>query len=353
MRRWTGIFFQRKHHAHQVKRLFAIAFMMVISHQILGQDIHLSQYFFSPQLLSPAEIGNFDARYRLNANYKSQWKQVSRPYSTFAIMGDAHHDSLPKELGLGLTIMNDHTGDSEFNTLSFLLGGSYSYDLTLDGVHSVRGGLQLGFTQIKIDYNALSFNNQYNGVVYDPSLPSGENFARDSRWYFNLNAGLGYTFAPERRKSATFGFAMHNLSAPKQSFYNDTGVKLPLRTSFYINAEWKVFEEIDIIPTIRYMDQATFSETIFGSSVRYILMDERTLYRSVFAGYYGRFSDSGIAMIGFELDDWRFAASYDINVSDLETASRNRGGIELSLQYLMGRTGSRRGFQHKYCPVFL
>lgn len=318
-----------------------------------GQDIHFSQFFFSPQLLSPAEIGNFNADYRLNANQKTQWREVSRPYSTFAVMGDGSLSFTPEEIAFGIAIMNDNSGDSRFNTFSVLIGGSYTYTLPNDDRHKLIGGIQTGLTQIRLNYDDLSFNNQYNGVVYDPNLPTGENFARNTRWYLNLNFGLGYRFDIDTRKSVTAGYAGHNLTSPDQSFFNDTGVNLPFRSSIYVTGEWRINEDLDAMPAFRWMDQSTFTEVILGGAIRYRLIDERSLYRTVFAGYFGRFGDSGIAMIGAEIDAWRLGISYDINVSDLETASRNQGGFEFSLQYLIGRKISNKSFRHKFCPVFL
>lgn len=333
------------------KFIFYIAFILSVN--CGAQDVHLSQFFFSPQYLSPAEIGNNDAQYRLNANQKTQWREVSQPYNTITLMGDGNFEFLPENISAGVYISNDRSGDSKFNTFSFLLGSSYRYELSVDKKHNLRGGVQFGFTQIQIDQDALSFNNQYNGVVYDPNLPSGESIARNARWYLNLNAGLAYNYKPESRKKITFGFASHNLTSPDQSFYNDTGIKLPLRISGYINADWKIAEDFDVMPSIRLMNQGKYNETIFGSALRYVLLNERSLYRSVFIGYYGRISDSGIAMLGFDIDAWRFAASYDINVSDLKTASRNQGGFEFSLQYLFNRKQEGQIFRHKYCPVYL
>lgn len=318
-----------------------------------AQDVHFSQFFFSAQLLNPAEVGNFDAQYRFNANQKTQWRSVSQPYTSFAFMADGHFEFTPKNVGLGMVVLNDRAGDSHFNTFSILVAGSYLHALGKSERHSLRGGLQVGFSQIKIDPNALSFNNQYNGVIYDPSLPSGENLARTSRWYFNLNAGFNYVFKEAARKKIRVGIAGHNLNAPKQSFYNETGVRLPFRLSVYATGEWKISEDLDLMPAVRYMDQATFSEFIFGSGLRYILLHERRLYRAVFAGYYGRVGDSGIAMAGVEIDDWRFAASYDINVSALKPASRNKGGFEFSVRYLFNRYKGTSSFRHRYCPIYL
>ncbi len=316
-----------------------------------AQDIHFSQFFFSPQTTNPAEVGVFNGKYRLNANQKTQWREVSRPYSTFALMGDGHFDFLPEDISLGLIILNDQAGDSRFNTFSIQTAGSYALNLSTE--HSINLGVQVGATQIKISQEDLTFNNQYNGVVFDPNLSSGEDLARLSRWYANLNLGALYEFRYERRKHIRVGLTAHNILAPDQSFYNDTGVNLPLRYSAYVTSEWKITERVDAMPSFRYMSQSTFQEIMLGAALRVRILEERDMYRAVFLGYYGRLADSGIAMGGFELDAWRFAVSYDINMSELDVASRNRGGLEFSLQYIFGRKSESSSFMHKYCPVYL
>ena len=120
-----------------------------------GQDVHFSQFFFSPQLLSPAEIGNVNAEYRLNANQKTQCREVSRPYSSFALMGDGSFDFLPENLSVGAVIMNDNAGDSRFNTFSFLIGGSYLYHIKGDEKHQLSGGLQTGVTPVAYPHLTL------------------------------------------------------------------------------------------------------------------------------------------------------------------------------------------------------
>jgi type IX secretion system PorP/SprF family membrane protein len=336
-----------------MKKQLTVCLVFASCMMLNAQDIHFSQFFFAPQILNPAEIGNFNAAYRSNANQKTQWREVSRPFSTFAISGDGKFQIGKEQIGAGLSIMNDNSGDSRFNTFQFLFGGSYDFDLTDNKEHSLRLGLQMGLTQIKINEDFLNFNNQFNGVAFDPNLPTGENFVRNNRWYFNLNLGGLYTWKLSARKTISAGFASHNITSPDQSFYNDTGVDLPLRNSLYANATWRVHEKIDALPSIRYMSQGSFSEFIIGTAARYELLNEGPLYRAAFLGYYGRFGDSGIAMAGFYIDAWRFALSYDINLSELERASRNQGGFEFSLQYLVNRPSESLNRRHKYCPVFL
>lgn len=333
--------------------IFLVFLGCAVSMCLPAQDIHFSQFFFAPQILNPAEIGNFDAKYRANANQKTQWKQVSKPYNTFAMSADGGFSFLPEAIDVGAVILNDRAGDSRLNTFSLLLGGSYSYQLPGTNNHRLRGGVQVGLSQLSLDDDALNFDNQHNGFFFDSNLPTGERFARNSRWYTNLNLGLTYTYFKAARAEITGGYSLHNLNRPDQSFFNDFGVNLGVRHSLYATSTWAVSGDIDLLPTVRWMSQSTFSEFVIGAAVRYILLDERSLYRTLFAGYFGRINDSGIAMVGMEIDAWRFAASYDINLSDLEVASRNRGGLEFSLQYLFNRDRNNPGFRHKYCPVYI
>ncbi len=336
-----------------MRKLGIIFLLFLAAFSANAQDTHFSQFFFSPQWLGPAEIGHFDAQYRGVANQKTQWREVAQPYTTFALGIDGRPDFLPENVAAGLAVMNDRAGDSRFNTFSLLLGGSYTHALRGNEQHLLRGGLQAGITQVSIDPNALRWDRQFNGVAFDPNLPTGENIARNTRWHPNLHMGLSYTHLHGDGKVFTLGYAGHNLGRPDRSFYNDTGVDLPLRNSVYLTATWPLSAELDLLPSLRYMRQATFGEFMLGTSFRYTLLNERSLYRAIFAGYYGRIGDAGIGMLGMEIDDWRAALSYDINVSSLQVASRNRGGFEFSLQYLFNREPRNLGYQHKFCPVYL
>lgn len=335
------------------KALLISVFAVAAALSLQAQDIHFSQFFFAPAWLNPAETGHFDAQYRATANQRTQWREVAQPYTTFALAADGRPDFLPENFSVGAAIMNDRAGDARFNTFTVLLGGAYRYAFKNDDRHSLRGGVQIGLSQVSLDPDALRFDNQFDGAAFDPNRPTGENFARNSRVHANVNLGLAYTFDYARGKSLTGGWAGHNLTRPDRSFFNDTGVNLPARHTFYLRGAWNLRPDIDLLPALSYMRQGTFSEVLAGGAVRYTLLNERSMYRAVFAGWFGRFGDSGIGLAGMEIDDWRVGISYDVNLSNLQVASRNRGGFEFSVQYLFNRTPQNSGFMHRYCPRYI
>ena len=328
--------------------LTALLALAVIS--ATAQDIHLSQFWASPANLNPALTGQFNGDYRFVGNQRTQWKSVTVPFVTYGLAADAH-DFLEKEnLGVGINMYFDHTGDSRFKTTHINLSSSYLFKL--DTIHSISAGAQVGFTNRNLSYDELRFDNQYNGLYYDPSLSHNETFARDSRGYMNLNLGAAYHWKIDRRKTATAGISLYNITRPKQSFFDDDNIILDMRFMLHANADYKVTEEIDIMPGLLFMSQGKFKEFDIGSNVRYRLKDEQGIYRAVYAGLWLRNQDAGYIVAGMNYDDWNVGISYDVNLSGLKPASNLRGGFEVSVIYII-RNYKPSPYKHKVCPNYI
>ena len=83
------------------------------------------------------------------------------------------------------TINQDRAGDSQFNTLQMNL--SSAFNLIQDSTQQLRVGFQTGITSRGIRSDALTMDAQYNGVQFDPNLPTNESFQIYNRIYGNLN----------------------------------------------------------------------------------------------------------------------------------------------------------------------
>jgi type IX secretion system PorP/SprF family membrane protein len=315
-----------------------------------AQDIHFSQFMQSPMNLNPALAGGFDGQYRFIANHRHQWKAVTVPYVTHGLSADASDFMKQENINAGLSIYHDKAGDSRFSTLHVNLVGAYDY--ALDSINSITGGLALGFTQRTIDYTDLQFDNQYNGFAYDGAIQNGEDFTRDSRSYANVNAGFLYKWAPEARKRAKAGFSLYNINGAKQSYFDDNNIKLDRRFNFHADGQFEITEKIDILPGFQMFSQGKFKEYILGTSARYILMNEKGVYRAFYAGLWGRAKDAGFISAGMDYDNWYFGVSYDINTSNLSPASNHRGALEISIIYII-RDGAIQKVQHIICPNYI
>lgn len=315
-----------------------------------AQDIHFSQFFNTPLASGPGSIGTFDGEYRFNGIFRQQWRAVTIPYRTFALGGDAANAVGVKGLGLGAWIFNDKAGDSRMDQTHLSIGASWTEWFGASQEHALTGGLQFGFTNLSLDPSRLSFDNQYNGFYYDPTLGSGEQFAQSSSARADLHTGAVYRYQADARTRVQIGFGAFNLTTPGISFLNGPSTELDMRTSTHVMVQFPIAAKLDLLPMVQFMAQGEFQELDIGSNLRYILLQRFGLQRAVILGAHYRAADAGYLHAGLEYDDWTFGLSYDINTSDLVPASRNRGAIELTaIRILKKRPAIPARF--KACPA--
>ncbi len=302
--------------------------------------------------LNPALTGQFRGDYRLNSNFKNQWSSVSEPFQTFSFSGEANRLIRSYQpLSFGLVFLTDQAGAGNLKTNQFNISLGQTWKLNADSSLSAGAGLQFGLTGRSIDFNAFSFDQQYNGSRFNNSRSNGETFERNSFNYLNLNLGTNLNYHLDRRKYYSLGLSFYNLNQANQSFQN-SNIPLDIRSQFYLRINQEISEKLDLQPSIYYSSQGTFSEVFFGSNLKYYYSSSSSLKRNLYAGLWYRNKDAFIAMVGMDYNEWRAGVSYDINVSDLDVASNNRGGIEFSLIYIIDQfKPMNRKF--KRCPKFI
>ncbi len=344
------IFFCRYYTASINRYFLFLPFYLLLStfNPLQAQDIHFSQFYNSPLNLNPSLTGSFTGDIRLVANQRTQWSSVTVPYSTYGISVEANTIyNTPFHVGLG--IYNDKAGDSEYSTLQLAPSFGYTYFIG-DSTHSVTAGIQPTFTQRSINYNKLKFDNQYNGFSYDENLGNGETFSNEGRQYLNVHGGISWNYTVNLRKTVTAGVALHNIFNPKQSFFNDDNIELHKRLTIHANGTFKVANKIDAVPGISVMTQHLFKEIIFGGSGKYHLNYGN--YKAAYLGFWYRNSDATYVTAEMDYGNFHFGVSYDINLSSLKVASRNRGGFEFSVIYIFEkfRPTIKR---YKACPIYI
>ena len=108
-----------------------------------AQDIHFSQFNFSPLNQNPANTNLFDGDYRFVGNYRNQWPSVPVRYNTFSASAEMNFATLKNgdRIGGGLVFFFDRAGDSRFTSLNTALSVSYSKTLDKNWRHRLSGGL--------------------------------------------------------------------------------------------------------------------------------------------------------------------------------------------------------------------
>ncbi|MFI5217930.1 MAG: PorP/SprF family type IX secretion system membrane protein [Bacteroidia bacterium] len=318
-----------------------------------AQDIHFSQFTKSPLNLNPSYTGLFDGDFRFGGIHRNQWKSVTVPYKTFSgyfDMNTALANSKDSRIGAGILINNDKAGDSEYGITGAALSGSMIKSLGSDAVHFLSGGLQLGFVQQSFNYSKLTFDNQFNGDVFDPTIPVSENFTDDKYIYFDLSAGIGWMYTVNEKLNLGAGVGIFHINKPKQTFMNDEDSKLDQKISFDARSMIAVHEKVYLLPGILFSTQDKFQEFDLGSNVKFILNENPGKKINLYAGGFVRTKDAIIFSAGFDYNELNFGFSYDMNTSDLKRASNNRGGYEVSLTYIIKKV--KPVGIHPPCPVY-
>lgn len=316
---------------------------------IHAQDVHFSQFDYNPVFQNPANVGQFNGDYRIHANYRDQWRSVTKPFSTFSVSGEAKN--LYKNLNIGAFIMTDVAGDGKYTTVEFQPSASYTFKLSSDSMHLFRPGLQMGINFRSINPDAFYYDEQWNGQQFDPTISHNESFLSTKKTNFAIGIGASYEFQKSKRERITVGFGAFNLNRPNQGFFGDK-INREIRYQAFARAEYKIGFDWDIMPSFQFNFQGKYMEFNVGSQLRYILVDRLGVYRAIVGGIYTRAIDAAYVMVGMEYQNWWAGISYDFNYSSLTPASRVRGGIEFSVRYIIHHF-KPKSIQHRICPDFI
>ena len=331
--------------------LFAVLFSGFFKNT-QAQDLHFSQFLYSPLNLNPAMAGNFDGRYRVAFNYRNQWRAISKAFQSTSISGDARDLANIKNLGLGALFYYDVAGTARYRTLSFGVPVSYRFNLTQDSVHSIIPGISPSFNHQGIDYSALTFDEQYNGNRFVSGSPITENLDNTNQNYLDLAAGITYKLQLKNGIKGTLGFALHNLLEPSEQYLAGTAANLGKRSTLHLGATVPLGLSFFLTPGLIYMKQANYQETMYGTEINYLTSSAPYRYRAFFIGGWNRGKDAAVMDLGMYYNTWRFGLSYDVNYSALDIASNNRGGWEVSIIYILRELLPKRT-NFKHCPNYI
>jgi type IX secretion system PorP/SprF family membrane protein len=320
---------------------------------VQAQDIHFSQFNFSPLNTNPSNTGLFDGDYRFVANYKNQWPTVPVRYNTFSASAEMNFVTLSNNdrFGGGLVFFFDRAGDSRFTTLNTALSLSYDFNFGKNSVHHLVYGIQFGLVNRNFNYDKLSFDNQWNGDNFNPNTPIDENFSTTRLNFFDLNHGLTYMYKKNERNNFTIGFSGFHVNSPRVSFFNNSDVKLNPRFGINTRGQVKVAKRVDLVPEVLFQIQDNKYEIVFGlHSKYYIPLKSHVL--ALNTGMYGRALDAGWIHAGIDYDNLQFNFTYDVNFSKLNVASRYNGGFEGSVIYVLSKV-KKINKPGSVCPAFL
>jgi type IX secretion system PorP/SprF family membrane protein len=303
-----------------------------------AQDPHFTQFFASPLTLNPAFTGLFSGDVRVAANYRNQWSSISTPFVTGTVSGDMGilKNIIPYNdiWGVGLLALYDQTGGGGLRSTYVGLSTAYHKGLDAEGLQSIAVGFQVALVQKRLDYSKLVFENQLTNQGFDPTVPSGEYFANSSVSYPDYNIGLLYNASIGKFGNLYAGASYYHLSTPNESFL---GQSYPLHTRLTLHGGggFAPTPLTRVYLSGLYMQQSGATEIDFGGAFGFVINGLPMNANLFYIGGWYRWNDAINPYVGFEVNKLHIGISYDVNVSSLRPASNYRGGIELSLIYIL------------------
>jgi type IX secretion system PorP/SprF family membrane protein len=329
------------------KRIFLSILVFSFFQISFGQDIHWSQFNDNQLFQNPGQAGHFDGDYRFIANYRDQWRSVTVPFSTLSMSADAKF----KNYGVGLLLFHDQAGDGTFRTVEVQGNFSRLLKITKDSVHTIRPGINFGMNHRQINWDALYFDSQYNGYIFDPSTATNETYQSDRKTNISIGLGSLYEWRKNERFKVLSGFGIYNLNRPNQGFYTEK-IQRDIRFTIFAKGTFKINQKWDAVPSLQFNNQGKYRELLLGGSAKYYVTSNTKIYQALYGGIWYRNRDAAYLTFGYDYKDFFAGISYDINFSKLVPASNARGGLEIAVRYII-RTFKPKKIIHRVCPDYI
>lgn len=331
--------------------LLAFVALLLNADNAKGQGMHFSQYYNAPMLLNPANTALLsDADYRLGLNYRSQWSSVPVPFNTFSGYADFQafrNNNLTNWMGFGLAMFNDVAGDGQLGLSRY--EGCVAYHIQTGNYTMFSVGMSGAYVQRSVDFTKLTFDRQWDGFTFDPSMENGEMGLQAQTSFIDVNAGINIAYYPNEYTYVKLGIGAAHVNQPKESFYGQSN-KILIRPTANLDLIWITNEMFTINPSVYYTRQGSAQQLMYGLKTRiFISEDNFGNPTNVIAGLYHRYNDAIVPVLGFEWAGVQFLTSYDFTLSSLAADINNKGALEFSLLYKGVYT---KGRDKMNCPRF-
>ncbi len=321
-----------------------------------AQDVQFSQFYAAPLYLNPALAGA-TGQARVGINYRNQWPAIDATFTT----ASAYFDYFIRDYnsGVGIIINTDKEGLAGLQSNNVAI--NYAYHLNISKNLTVRPGLSAGYTIRNIDFNKLTFGDQFDASTGEVVLPtSGEGLSLENVGYLDLGAGvMVYS------NNLWVGFSASHLNVPDQSFSGGesrlarkysahAGYKIRLKSTKMTGGQVPTRRERSITPTVHYKHQGKFDQLDLGV---YFTLEPLILgatYRGLPIKKLEGFpnNESAIVLIGFNQGDFNVGYSFDYTLSGLGINSGGAHEISISYNFSIGKEKPPKNVRQIPCPSF-
>jgi len=330
--------------------LLTIISVLICQH-IFGQDIHFSNYNYSPLYLSPAKTGEFQGTYRFGVNARTQFNTfIVKPYRT--IMGyidgniggglEDHH-----WFGVGLNIYSDSSGDLAYRNNGIHLSGAYHYALDKKYNTVITLGGQFGITQRNINDENYQSTETLQGNA-DSDLDLLQDF---NPTIFDVNVGLSLKKKTSKTNYLDIGVAVNHLSQSDFFFTNSQVANtVAIRVNAYGEYYFQTSKQLAFRPTVVYSRMFNF-QNLFGQFNLEYKPNKKS--PTIIKGGLGlRTGDALQFLAGMFYKDWDVGIAYDLTISTAARFTNRFGGLEIGIKKILIKNTKPKAPPVILCPHF-
>ena len=314
-------------------KIFLVCCIVAITSKSIAQDPHFSQYYSSEATTNPAFTGLYKGQYKISGLYRQQWPQFGQPFVSGLITAEMKLKAEDENYfggiwSAGVSVLYDKTPEDVFKSTLVMAHLAYQIPLDENGYHTLSAGVMGGYGQRRINTQSLTFGSQFTPDGFDTNIPSGEIITATQQNYWDVNAGLVYTY--ENENNLLYGGAsVYHITQPKISFLqnNKTQNKLPMR--YNIQAGFNVSSEsLQYAGSVLYMQQGGANYIYAGVAVGFPFGTEDGI---VYTGLWWRKEEALVPAIQLQYHAFNIGISYDVP-STRQTFTRPKS-MELSMSY--------------------
>jgi type IX secretion system PorP/SprF family membrane protein len=306
------------------KLLLVVITLAALPYCIHAQDRLTTQFFSSPHTFNPALAGLMPTKIRGNANFRSMNGDSTQGPSTMVnASADMRigYDELPRSdaFGVGIAYGFEQFKQNKnyyWNSRTATLSLAYHKSIDKKGRHNVSFGVQGSMIDKDVqitkteNYKELLYTDYSVGVVYSGKL--GDNLGVFGGYkYGHITEPFEYTFAGQSSRLDNSGTALAGMT-----------MGLGGSNALYINAY--MHNQADVT----YLQAGGYARIHLNAGKK-----AKTAETALYIGGFYKHDDAVAPYLGLEYADFRFAASYDINISENAPAYKNTGGLEFSVTY--------------------
>ena len=280
------------------------------------QDSQFTQYMYNTIGVNPAYAGSRGVM-SLFGIHRQQWVGLDGAPVTTAVSA---HTPLPKNTGLGVSLIKDAIGAQDETTASV----DFSYTIHTSETVKLSFGLKGSMNMLNIDYTKLNIND-----ASDPRLQTNI----DKRFSPNVGAGVylhgnkGYVGLSVPQMIQTQHF--------NQGITGGSSYMAKERLHYYLIGGY-VF---DLNENIKFKP-AVLNKVVMGAPLQTDVSANFMINQRFVAGVAYRVSAAFSALTGFQINDQLFVGySYDADTNRL--AKYNTGSHEIFLRYELFRNHGR------------